>query len=154
VRLAQLAMLMKTRTNLFPEILSAVSVKRVRQFFIVNTSEYWKGHYQFDEPSELKEKNIGNSMIDSVIINVVVPMVFVYGDYKKQELYQYKALEWLDETPVEKNSIIDTFKKLNLKIESALYSQALLELKSQYCDEKYCLSCPIGQAIIANDYEN
>jgi len=35
-----------------------------------------------------------------------------------------------------------------LKVENAFDSQALLQLKKQYCDEKKCLRCRIGHKVL------
>jgi len=48
----------------------------------------------------------------------------------------------------EKNSIIKNWKDLGMKPENAYQSQALLELKNEYCNAKRCLECGIGSKIL------
>jgi len=50
--------------------------------------------------------------------------------------------------PAEKNAVITRWEKAGLKAESALDSQALLQLRSNYCQKKQCLRCMVGSRII------
>jgi len=82
------------------------------------------------------------------MINTIVPMLFAYGSYHNQEKYKQKALRWLEETSAENNTISKGFQKLSIENKNAFDSQALLELKNEYCDKKRCLDCSIGNAIL------
>ena len=87
-------------------------------------------------------------MIDTIIINAVVPVLFAYGLLHNEEQYKNRALNWLDELEAEKNSITDGYVELGIVNKSACDSQALLELKSHYCDLKNCLDCAVGNALL------
>ena len=50
--------------------------------------------------------------------------------------------------PSEKNSILEKFLKLKTLSSSALESQALIQLKNEYCDKNRCLQCAIGNEIL------
>ena len=47
------------------------------------------------------------------------------------------------------NSIITKWESLEIKSESSFRSQALLELFNEYCAKKKCLTCGIGNKLIA-----
>jgi hypothetical protein len=87
-------------------------------------------------------------MIDTLIINAVVPILFAYGLLHNEEQYKNRALNWLDELEPEKNAITHGFESLGVVNKSACDSQALLELKSHYCDPKKCLDCAAGNALL------
>ena len=87
-------------------------------------------------------------MIDNIMINTIIPMLFAYGNYHDEEKYKQKALRWLEETPPEYNSITKGFQQLNIGNKNAFDSQALIELKNEYCDKKRCLECSVGNAIL------
>jgi hypothetical protein len=87
-------------------------------------------------------------MTDSIIINTITPMLFAYGHYHNEEKYKQKALRWLEETPAENNSITKGFRQLNIDNKNAFDSQALIELKNEYCDKKRCLDCSVGNSIL------
>ncbi len=86
--------------------------------------------------------------INSIVINSVVPIVFCYGEINEDEEMKEKALKLLEEIPEEKNSIIDKWKECGVEVKSSWYSQALLQLKVNYCDEYRCLQCEFGNRII------
>jgi hypothetical protein len=148
IRLAQLAMLIHTSAHLFSKIKEATSVKEVKEWFTVTANDYWHYHYQFDELAAFKKKAIGASMIDSIIINTIVPVLFAYGNYHEEVKFKEKALQWLEETMAESNSITKGFIQAGIENKNAYDSQALIELKNQYCSKKRCLECGVGNAIL------
>ena len=72
----------------------------------------------------------------------------MYGRQKAETAFQDKALALLESLKPEKNSIIDGWKNLGVKPESAAQTQALLQLKNEYCNQKRCLECSVGAAIL------
>lgn len=150
IRLAQLAILIQNSTHLFSKIKEAKSLKEVKAWLDVTANDYWHYHYKFDEASNFRKKKLGAAMIDNIIINTVCPVLFAYGNYHDENNYKEKALKWLDETAAEKNSITKGFQKLNIENSTAFDSQALIELKNEYCNKKRCLDCGVGNAILKN----
>ena len=148
IRLAQLAALLQKSTHLFSTILELDNVVAVKKLFDVTANDYWHYHYVMDELSSFRKKIIGKDMIDSVIINTVVPFLFAYGLYHHEEKYKTKAIGWLESLTAESNAITKGFTQLNVSNASAFDSQALIELKTQYCDQKHCLKCSVGNAIL------
>jgi hypothetical protein len=148
IRLSQLAALIQNSAHLVSKILEAEKLQQVRNLFEVTANDYWHYHYRFDEASSFKRKTIGKSMIDNVIINTVIPVLFAYGLYHKDEKYKSRAISWLEELPAETNTITKGFVHLKLSNKSAFDSQAFIELKTQYCDHKHCLQCTVGNAIL------
>jgi len=150
IRLAQLAMLVFNSAHLFSKIKEAASVNEIRKWFNLTANDYWHYHYHFDEPSPFRKKKLGASMIHNIMINTIAPMLFAYGTYHHEEKYKQKALRWLEETPAENNSITKGFQQLTIENKTAFDSQALIELKNEYCNKKRCLDCSIGNAILKN----
>lgn len=148
IRLSQLAILIQNSAHLFSRILETEKVSEIKKMFDVTANDYWHYHYRFDESSSFKKKTIGKDMIDNVIINTIVPVLFAYGLYHKEEKYKSKAVLWLEELSAEMNSITKGFVNLKLLNKSAFDSQAFIELKTQYCDQKHCLQCAIGNALL------
>jgi len=148
VRLAQLAMLIHTSSHLFDKIKTADDLTRVRNMLAVTANDYWHYHYRFDEVSPFLEKKVGKQMTENIIINTVVPVLFAYGHLKQEHQYTDKALRWLEETAPEKNNITRQCTKLGLPVGSAFDSQAYIELYKNYCTDKRCLQCVIGNYIL------
>jgi hypothetical protein len=148
IRLSQLAALIQNSAHLFSKILETEKISEIKKLFDVTANDYWHYHYRFDEASSFKKKVIGKEMIENVIINTIVPVLFAYGLYHKEEKYKNKALRWLEELSSEVNTIIKGFTGLKVSSKSAFDSQALIELKTQCCDHKHCLQCAVGNAIL------
>ena len=148
IRLAQLAMLVNQSAHLFSKIKEAESVDVVKKWFDVTANDYWHYHYRFDEHSAFKKKNLGPGMIDNIIINTITPILYAYGHYIDQQKYKDKALNWLEHISVENNSITRGFEKLGIENKNAWDSQALIQLKNEYCNKKRCLDCFVGNAIL------
>jgi hypothetical protein len=116
----------------------------------VEASEYWHMHYVFDKASKHKTKHLGNDSINNILINTIVPFLFVYGKQKDNEKYVERVLKFLEQTDGENNSIINKWKTLGISADNAYSSQALLQLKNEYCESKKCLNCSIGNYLLKN----
>lgn len=152
VRLAQLATLIHESAHLFSRIKDTDAVKDIRGWLDITANDYWHYHYRLDDPSVYKIKKLGGEMIDNIIINTIAPVLFAYGSYHQQNKYKEKALQWLEQTKAEKNSITNGFQQLGIENRNAFDSQALLELKNEYCNKKRCLECGVGNAILSNKF--
>lgn len=122
--------------------------KRLKKYFKVNPSAYWDNHYRFGKEAKYLEKKLGDSFIDQLIINVICPVVFLYGKHIADERYCERAINHLESTKPEANKIVRNFKSIGVSCKTASESQALIELKNTYCNEKQCVTCAIGNSII------
>lgn len=148
IRIAQFAMLIHKSTALFSKIIEVDDIKEIIKLIKVDTSDYWKTHYTFGKESKPAEKRIGTDTISIIAINTLVPFIFAYGISKSQNSLKDKALKLLENIKPEKNSVISNFTRLGVKAESAHDSQALIHLKSSYCDSKKCLYCHLGAKLL------
>lgn len=148
LRLAQLAMLVNSSSHLFSKVKETNTLSNIKVLLNVTANDYWHYHYLFDQPGEFRPKQIGNQMIDNIIINTIIPVVFAFGLYAKDEVMKEKALQWLSELSPEKNTITQKWASFHVENKSALQSQALIELKNNYCNVRRCLECPVGNAVL------
>ena len=79
-----------------------------------------------------------------LIINTVVPLLFAYGRHISDETICQRAVRLLEELPAENNYILRQWQDCGLRVASAADSQALIQLKRQYCDRIDCLRCRFG----------
>ncbi len=149
LRIAQLAQLIHREGRIFQKILKAASLKEMRKLFSAKASQYWDQHYRLGKISKHQPKKIGTKVIDVLIINVAIPLLFSYGVKIDNQDFKDKAISMLEEIPPEQNKIIKKWKESSLSAENAAQSQALLYLKRKYCDEYKCLSCAIGGKIMS-----
>jgi hypothetical protein len=128
VRLAQLAMLIHQSSHLFAYIKEVINIQDVKKLLTMSKA--------------------GNQMVNNIIINTIVPVLFAYGQMNQEERYTNKALQWLTALAAEKNTITNNFAALGIANTCAYDSQGLIELKTNYCDHKRCLDCAIGNALL------
>lgn len=144
IRIAQLAAYLVKNEGLINLDFSHFNIGLLRNAFRIQINEYWDNRYQFEKPSVHKPKNFGKSSFYNIVINAVVPFLFAYGDYHKNEQLKEMSLDILSAIPSEKNSIIGYWKKIGVNSDNAFDSQSLLELRNEYCFQKKCLTCNIG----------
>lgn len=149
IRLSQLAALYHNQHNLFSKIISLNSVEEIYQLFNVSATSYWLNHYQFDKSSPKKKKLVSKSFIDLLIINTILPIQFAYAQSQGKENSE-DLIQLLYGIAPEKNGIIIKFNSFGIKSKNAFQTQALLQLKNEYCDKSKCMSCAIGIELIKN----
>jgi len=148
VRLAQFASLIYKSSHLFSKIIETENTKDLLHLFDISPSDYWLTHYHFEKVSDKKSKSLGQSSAENILINTVVPFLFVYGKLKKNDIFRERALSLLEKIKPENNIIIRDWKVAGIKAEHAWHSQALIQLRNNYCNEKQCLNCAIGLKIL------
>ena len=148
LRLAQLAMLVHGSLHLFTAVKESKTIADLKALLNVTANDYWHYHYMFEEKSAFKKKNLGTQMIDNILINTVIPVLFAYGQYHKENSYKDKALQWLLELNAEKNNVTNGFVALGIENKNAFDSQSLIQLKNDYCNKKRCLDCAVGNALL------
>ena len=150
VRIAQFASLIHSSSKLFSKIVDQPEMEYLRSIFVCEPSDYWKRHYLFSHESPVRDKKLGTQSINVLLINTVVPFLFCYAQQKNNQTLKDKALQLLEQLPSERNAIITAWQKLGINSASAYDSQALLQLKKQYCDDKKCLRCRIGHKVLTS----
>ncbi|MDR1169947.1 MAG: DUF2851 family protein [Prevotellaceae bacterium] len=154
IRIAQVAAILNKYQNLWELFVKLENIKDVYGIFDVTASEYWDSHYVFGKTSpQLLPKRLGKNAVDTLIINVLSPMIFAYSIYRGNEALRERAIYFLESLPAESNSIVGEWIKCDVKPDSALQSQALLHLQAEYCTGKRCLKCAVGKEIIQNTVE-
>ena len=144
VRLALLASLMMRFNFLLSAVLEAEHLPEVYKLLDVQASDYWDMRYKPGVPAARQVKRLGNSMKTVIVINAIIPFLFIYGRERKEERYCDKAIQWLEELEAERNHVTEAWTKQGIGLKSALQSQALLQIKREYCDAHRCLHCKIG----------
>ena len=149
IRLSQLASLYHMNQNLFSKIIETNKLNDFYSLFNVATSEFWKTHYTFQKQSKSSTKTLTKSFVDLLLINTILPIKFCYAKQKGQDIDNV-ILDIAGNIASEKNSIIDAFNQLKKISKSSLDSQALIQLKSEYCSKNKCLQCAVGNKLVGN----
>ena len=147
IRFAQLAALYSKEQTLFSKLIEFNRIEEFYDLFNVDASEYWDTHYNFGISSLKRKKKMTRKFINLLIINTILPIKFFYARHQGREVLD-EIIEISLGIPPEENTIVKNFNSFKKIASNSFHSQALLELKGQYCDKTRCLQCAIGNAIL------
>lgn len=152
VRIAQLAAMLHRTGQLFGKTLAAANAKELSNMFEIKLSNYWRTHYRFGKEGKPGERRLGSATIHSILINTVAPALLAYGYSRLADRYRERAFSLLRELPAEDNQIVRRWRKLGFSAGDAADSQALLQLKTDYCSRSRCLECSVGCQVLSQPY--
>lgn len=148
-RIAMLAQFIEGGFRMMNRILEAEGEKEMRALFEVELSGYWTKHYTFGKPNERATATLSRSSIDIILINTVAPLLYAYGELTGNYEMTDKAIKLLEDLRAENNSIVSHFVAYGIDCPDALTSQALVQLKREYCDARKCIYCKIGHHLLS-----
>ena len=148
-RIAMLAQFIEGGFRMMNRILEAEGEKEMRALFEVELSGYWIKHYTFGKPNERATTTLSRSSIDIILINTVAPLLYAYGELTGNYEMTDKAIKLLEDLRAESNSIVSHFVAYGIDCPDALTSQALVQLKREYCDARKCIYCKIGHHLLS-----
>ena len=147
IRIAQLASLLYTHQNLFSKLMNINKKEDFYDLFSFEVDAFWKTHFTFESDSKKSPKKLTKSFVDLIIINTIIPLKFVYLQ-SRGVVGENGIIQLIKQVSSEKNSIISNFAALEIKAKNAMESQALIQLKNNYCTKKRCLQCAIGNSLL------
>ena len=144
IRISQLANLYYERRAGLSALLECETVEQLRTLLQTHVTPYWETHYTFGSESPKSTKKLSASSADLLLINTAIPVLFAVGRHRQKEEYCDRAFDFLEQLKAEQNHIIRMWRECGLDVQSAGDSQALIQLKKEYCDRKDCLRCRFG----------
>ena len=148
IRLAELAWIYHmgniSLSKLKDAMQQANALEALRQVLVAETSPYWHEHIIFGCPVEKRPLHLSKASQNLIIINTVIPVLYTYAMTHNDWNLREKTLDLLRQLPAEQNYIIRQWKECRLEVNNAADSQALIQLKRQYCDRHDCLRCNFG----------
>lgn len=148
-RIAMLAQYVYGGFKLMSNLLSASDEKAIRDLFSVTLTGYWANHFSFSKPVPTPSRALGERSIDIILINTVAPLFYAHGETTGNYALTDKAIDLLESLRPEKNSIVDTFTHAGIDCPDALSSQALIQLRRNYCEARKCIYCKIGHHLLS-----
>ncbi len=144
IRISQLANLYYQRKAGLAQLFEATTIEETKKVLATSVTPYWETHYTFGSESIRNEKRVSPFSLNLLLINTAIPMLFAYGRHRGKELLCDRAFDYLETLKAENNHIVRMWQQCGLIVENAGDSQALIQLKKEYCDKKECLRCRIG----------
>jgi hypothetical protein len=149
IRISQLSALLSVTGGLFSKVLEMNDLSMLKEILEVDASDYWRDHYVFGKKSRTTTRRTGRQAALVFLINAIIPVIFVYGRERDQMEISERAIEFLEELDAEENIITSEWRSAGIDADSAFYSQALIQLRNEYCKRRRCLECRIGSNLIS-----
>ena len=144
IRISQLANMYFNRKASLSQVLECTTIDELSETLKTQVTDYWQTHYVFGEVSGKNAKRLSVASIELLLINTVIPIIFAFGRYSSNEEFVDRALDLLEQLKAEDNNIVRMWRECGLEVTNASDSQALIQLKKEYCDKKDCLRCRLG----------
>jgi hypothetical protein len=144
IRISQLANLYYSRRAGLSSLVECTTIEQLKAVLATSVTPYWETHYTFGSTSCRNDKNLSPASLNLLMINTAIPMLFAYGKHKSDEALCDRAFDLLEQLKAENNYITRLWQQCGLTAQNAGDSQALIQLKKEYCDKKDCLRCRIG----------
>jgi Protein of unknown function (DUF2851) len=147
IRLSQLATLYSERKQLFSAIISSKTKEEYYKLFAIKASSYWDSHFNFGVSSSKRSKILTKKFIDLLLINTIIPVKFCYARHQGRDISE-EVVQLAASISKEENTIVKRFNELRPVVENAMDSQAVIQLKINYCNLKRCLDCAVGNSLL------
>jgi hypothetical protein len=149
IRIAQFAMMVHKSIELFAQLMEITKATELIPLLDIHASEYWDDHYRFGETADEKQaKHLGKDAVLNIMINTVAPMQYLYARLQGKSSLHENSINLLQSIKPEHNKIIGEWKNMGVQPKDAAQSQALLQLFNQYCTNKNCLNCAVGNRLV------
>lgn len=153
-RIATLAALICEGFRISADIFNVKTIDDARQLFEIELTGYWSRRYNFTSESSPTVRALSRDSISVLIVNVVAPMLYAYGVVYDDSERRDTAVELLHNLSAESNTIVRMFTAAGIECNDAFASQALIQLRRNYCEPRKCLYCRLGHRILAAKAHN
>lgn len=144
LRIARLATIYHSRKFSLAGIAACNNIGELHDIICTTTQGYWHNHSRFGGTENYGNGAMKRHQADVLIINTVVPILYVYGKYRGDSTLCSKAEDFLYTLKGEENSIIKRWKEEGVMPQCAADTQALIQLTRRYCQTNNCKECPIA----------
>ena len=131
--------------------------KNLVKLFEPETDKYWSMHYDFGKMSKTSFKLIGEQRINDIIINVILPIVYLYSIVFEKNTVKTNVLAFYNQYKMKPdNSIVNVIEQQvldsnKIKINTSALEQGAIQLYNFYCIRERCNECKIGERALKNN---
>ena len=129
-----------------------MTASEIRETLSFPLSGYWERNVDFSSggtgraPSSLSEASI-----DLLMINFAAPLLYAYGASVGDPDVAERGMRIWESLRAENNTYVRQWKTVGIPSSNAAHSQALLQLRKEYCDADRCLDCRFGHALLRSE---
>lgn len=149
IRIAQLAFMYYRQALHLSALLECTDLDQIRNLLQTDTSPYWKDHLGFGLPSAGMHRQLTSGTKDLLLINSLIPFLVAYRTHRLQDTEE--VLSWYEQLKPENNRFIRLWAECGIEPQHAGDTQALIQLKKEYCDARRCLHCRFGFYYMCKD---
>jgi hypothetical protein len=119
----------------------------LRNMFVVQADEYWKGHLDFRNAASLRGVVLGTGRIDTIILHLVVPAALLRARLSgKRALATHARAMALVLSPLPSNVVTRMIERDLLQeregFRTTIIRQGMMHLWKEYCRKRRCGHCP------------
>lgn len=149
-RIAALAAIIAGGMDVTGAILNADRVEDVEDAFDFALSPFWATHFNFTAgESPAAGRSLSRASQSTLLVNVAAPVIYAQavrtGDHRLED----RAMALWEHLPAETNRHTRDFAACGLRCRNASHSQAVIQLKNQYCEPRKCLYCRLGHRLLS-----
>lgn len=148
-RIAILAAMLYGGFRMMSRLLAVSSDEDAFTLFSPQVTGYWAHHYNFGTPQGKELGGMSRSSLSVMTVNAVVPLMYAYGTSHGDTALADRSVDLLHSLAPERNSIVDLFASAGIKCRDAFDTQAVIELRREYCEKRKCLYCRIGHRMLS-----
>ncbi len=127
------------------------TVQALRKLFEIELADFWRDHVRLDRRSKPHTRAIGQSRIDAILINAVLPVLATHADRTRDTKLADAVLEAATCLPAEQDVVVRSFEQLGTKPSNAVDAQGLHQLFRTRCTQARCLTCDIGRHLLSEN---
>lgn len=137
-----------------PATPSCPSLKEIRKEFDVRLTGFWATHYSFNTTGTTAiPRALTDSSIDRMVINVTVPLMLARATARGDVETMHMIPELLHSFRAEDNKDVRLFASAGITSRDAFDSQALIELRREYCEKNKCIYCRFGHRMLSAEIQ-
>ncbi len=149
-RLALLAQMIHQGFYLVGKLDDARTIDDMRGLFNVELTGFWTNNYTFaGKGGGCTPRALSRASIDTLIINVAIPLLHARATSRGDLDGMSRCAELLEQLGSEENSSVRLFAEAGVESTDAFTSQALIELRREYCEKKKCIYCRFGHRMLS-----
>lgn len=149
-RIAMLAEMIHRGFYLTGKLEEANGIEAMRRLFAVELQGFWATHYTFsDRVPGCRARALSRDSIDRLLINVALPLRYARQMARQDFEGMQTTVEMLQAIGGENNSITRLFASAGIDSKDAFTSQALIELRREYCEKSKCIYCRFGHRMLS-----
>jgi len=153
-RLALLAQRIHKGFYLMGELADAADVDAMRKVFDVTLTGFWATHFTFvSAGGGCSPRALSRASVDALLINVAVPLLHARAMARDDLDGMARCIGILHLLEGESNAVVRMFEGIGVECSDAFTSQALIELRREYCEKKKCIYCRWGHRMLSAEIQ-